>query len=642
MCSPVRFILTVLALAALCFADRPTQTHGALVVIPLHDLVPDCSLRCLDTFIQSNYPRSVCSRRSDINCLCRTSTFSGLTFGEAALRCVLLSCSRDVDSSLGVYNICSSVPGALPKTHHTITATVAQADSPSSTARPTSVESTASSLLTTDTSISSSSAASSVSSVTSSIPPSATSDESSYSPVSSEPVNSGAIIGISVASGISVSFIIGVVFFLCCRRLRGRHRKGRHTDFSEIGGSISEPPELRQPPAKSPSPGPRPYLNTASSEEDQRATSPFNPGSWNPAASTPRSNPDNPKGRENPAQIGIAASSNSEFETSLESQTPPRTLSGLLPDKPELCPEPLRVSRRRPDTGETLLEEDTLAGQRRSAVASANGWTDSSGSTAKDSRNSPYNRMHMVGLPSSPRALMQGFGRADGAFPSPVRRGQRMSRTLVNRRGKQPSHNATRRWGPTVTLPAYTSTGMLDRGHHTAKYPQNPGDATRRKDFEQPLARSVASRRASPYVEAAEVDGRQTGGRAPDAGCLRPLTPVKEAGTPANNAGTEARRGYCSNAHFQPGTTNEIVSRPRIVRGDDIRRMQIQRGRPQPRELQVPYSPEDYWREHRGGHRTPGIVGDVSWNRDRDRGRPPLEHNVTPSRRGADFILRVD
>jgi hypothetical protein len=635
MCSPARFILAVLALAALCFADRPTQTHGALVVIPLHDLVPDCSLRCLDTFIRSNYPRSVCSRRSDINCLCRTSTFSGLTFGEAALRCVLSSCSQDIDSSLGVYNICSSVPAALPKTHHTITATVAPVDSQSSTARPKSVESTTSSLPTTDTTTASSNASSLVSSVTSSSHPSATSDEPSYSPVSSESLNSGAVIGISVASGISVSFIIGVVFFLCCRRLMGRHQKGRHTDSSEIRGSMSEPPELRQPPAKSPSPRLRPYLNAANSEEDQRRPP-------TPRVATPRSNPDNSRVHETSAQIGIAASSNSEFETSLKSQTPPRTLSGLLPDKPELCPEPLRLSRRRPDREGKLFEEDTLAGRRRSAVASANGWTDSSGSTIKDSRNSPYNRMHMVGLPSSPRALMQGFGRADGAFPSPVRRGQRLSRTLVNRRGMQPSHNATRPWGPTATtLPADT---MFGRGHHTAKY-SHPGDATRRKDFEQPLARSVASRRASPYFEAAEVDGRQTGGRAPDAGCLRPLTPVKEAGTPANNAGTEARRGYFSNAHFQPGTTNEIVSRPRIVRGDDIRRMQIQRGRPQPRELQVPYSPEDYWREHRGGHRAPGIVGDVSdrsRGRGRGRGRPPLEHNVTPSRRGADLILRVD
>ncbi|RMJ28283.1 hypothetical protein PHISP_00846 [Aspergillus sp. HF37] len=196
----------------------------------------------------------------------------------------------------------------------------------------------------------------------------------------------------------------------------------------------------------------------------------------------------------------------------------------------------------------------------------------------------------------------------------------------------------------------------------SARYSQDPGDASRRKDSEQPLARSVASRRASPCFEPAEVDGRQPGGSALNAGCLRPLTPVKEAGTPANNAGTEARRGYFSNAHWQPWTADEIVSRPRIVRGDDIRRVQIQMGRPQPRELQVPYSPDDYWSEHRRGHRTPGIAGDVPWNGDRGRGRGrgsgmysgemrllnatkpalPPEHNVTPSRRGADLILRVD
>lgn len=657
MCSSLaRCALTVLPLAALCPAGSSPEARGTTVVIPLYDIVPDCSLHCIDTFIDSDYPSDVCSRRSDINCLCRTGTSSGLTFGEAALRCVLSFCRQKVDSSLGVYNICNSVDGALPQSgalpiaRPTITATVAPVSSQAATTSPIGgSESLASvhSTMTGDTqtaitSSSSKSSATKTSHTASYKSHTTTPARPSHSPVSTNSLNSGVIIGISVASGASVSFIIGAVLFLCCRRLRGSRQGKQRSRFFDTGRNMSEPPGFILPPTRHPSPGPGSYLDAENSGwGNRRLMAPSSPRSHS-RGPTMESNHASLKGREEQTQIGIAISSNSELATPSRSQTSQRTLSGLLPDKPELCAEPLRVSRRtscRPNSAEALPEEAAPARRRRSIVGSVNDWTDWPGSSIQGRGSSPCNGMRMLGLPSNPRALIHGFGGADRTLPSKVGPGQRMNPALANRGRLQSRHDAT----------ALQNTSYLE----DHEYSPGSGDATCRRDFDQALFDSVTARYPNSGLEPVDANlYRQAMRCARNSGCL-PLTPIVEGRASANNALWAANRDCFSNnlpetdSAVWMGPANEIVSRPRIVRGDDIKRVPIQKGKPQPRELKVPYSPDDYWLAHHRGHRAPGIAGKSPRSRrsnkrmySREEMRvlnatkplPPLEHSLTPSK----------
>ncbi|KAA8646358.1 uncharacterized protein ATNIH1004_007786 [Aspergillus tanneri] len=97
--------------------------------------------------------------------------------------------------------------------------------------------------------------------------------------------------------------------------------------------------------------------------------------------------------------------------------------------------------------------------------------------------------------------------------------------------------------------------------------------------------------------------------------------------------------------------SQEIVSRPRIVKRDDIKRVQIRRGKPQPAGTAVPYSPEDYWNGYhlsfisqRNSH---GMMDDSKYPTEVTgqmlrKKAVPMERNLTPSRQGSDLILRVD
>ncbi|KAJ5773412.1 hypothetical protein N7457_008308 [Penicillium paradoxum] len=90
----------------------------------LYDMVPDCAKDCVVNFIKSEYTPTQCKSPSNIKCLCRTQSSGGLTLGEAALSCVLSVCPQTVVAKSRAYHICDSVPEALPNTHQTITATV--------------------------------------------------------------------------------------------------------------------------------------------------------------------------------------------------------------------------------------------------------------------------------------------------------------------------------------------------------------------------------------------------------------------------------------------------------------------------------------------------------------------------------------
>ena len=416
---------------------------------------------------------------------------------------------------------------------------------------------------------------------------------------------------------------------------------------------MSEPPEFTRPPARHPSPGPRSYPGAENSRDDQRIMAPFNPRSHTPSPNM-ESNHASSIAREEPAEIGIAISSNSEPATPSRSQPSQRTLSELLPDKPELCAEPLRLIRQascRRNSVETLFEEDALPPTQESSSGSADDWTDWPDSTIEGHRSSPYNNMRMLGLPSNPRVLKQGFGDGDCALPDKVRRGQRANPVLINGGRVQPSHSTTMIQENTRSL----------KDH---RYWQDSGGAACRRDFGRSLTDSAASKHLNSRLEPVESNPRgQAGGCPRNSVWPRPITPAREGGASANNAWRETSRDSMNNS--LPGTdfpvarkpAHEVVSKPRIVRGNNIKRVQIQRGKPQPTELKVPYSPDDYWLEHRRGQGAPGTAWESVVSRKPGNGMysqeemrvlnatkplPPLEHNLTLSKRGADLILHVD
>lgn len=99
---------------------------GSLTPI-LAQVIPTCAQGCLDSFIASNFPSSSCGTPPDFNCLCVSSSVSGLTIGEGGLECLFSKCPNyefNNSIALSVYEVCTAVQGAKPNTHSTLTATL--------------------------------------------------------------------------------------------------------------------------------------------------------------------------------------------------------------------------------------------------------------------------------------------------------------------------------------------------------------------------------------------------------------------------------------------------------------------------------------------------------------------------------------
>lgn len=100
--------------------DNSTSVEASALLV-----VPDCATNCLEAFISSNYAQSTCTNNLDLACLCTHNTPSGLTLGEAALRCLLSSCPSDnLINATTVTNICSGVSDAIAGTIGTLTVTM--------------------------------------------------------------------------------------------------------------------------------------------------------------------------------------------------------------------------------------------------------------------------------------------------------------------------------------------------------------------------------------------------------------------------------------------------------------------------------------------------------------------------------------
>ncbi|KAL4739515.1 hypothetical protein BDV11DRAFT_117346 [Aspergillus similis] len=712
-----------------------TQSTNATTV-SLLDLLPKCASHCLEDFISTEYPRGACSEGCDLNYLCTTNTTSGYTLGEAGLRCSLSKCSMEVALSFDTYSICDNVPGALPRTHPTIVATITSPANPTSTARPTTVIATepettdtptttrplstettkTSTSLTTPQSQTSSSESTEhpdtetdkPTSTTTGSSPSTTSSEASNEPGQGSNLNSGAVIGVSVASGIAGFFIIGVIIFFCCRKIR---RKAQDREFFEIGGHMTEPPDFSFPPRRPPmGPRPSPKKLFGNDSESVRLVSPADAGyhhpAQHPAVVVTHPEEDYEYGRmssKNRDRAGFQSTSNLDFDA--ESTVSSRTVSDLLPDKPtyELYPRPLRWSQHkkaRPSSGATVSEENHARPARPRRLPSPP--LQQSGLAPGNARG--HNRHLMAGLPANPRAMMYGFG---GPGLTPPMKGSKHEKIPVyssaNEQGHLPQQAAVH-----GTSPYPSGHSRVDYDDDLDNYLTNSNAGFVGAKVIQPQHQPHQPHQLQPQDSSTARGAganRNSGGDYPGyqfefgfgdsssssesrrasrhSGGFRPLTPVREIKTPLremqNPMGASRNHGNSSTARYLPTAKSsgpgprplpnpvdpphppqEIVSRPRIFRQDDIKRVQIRRGKPLPSpkdsEVTVPYSPDDFWYEPKdepssasayilpaprssANHEKYTLKGQLGMPKKKPL---PPERNLTPSRRGEDLILQVE
>lgn len=603
-------------------ASSDTSTYS------LWDLVPECAQSCVENFVKSEYTPEECTSPSSVKCLCRTKTPSGLTIGEAALTCVHAVCPQTVIKSSDVYHICDSVSDAIPETHATITATTFPSVLPTTTTDATTTDSTTTSdhisktTLTTTTTMTStspslspeitiyhpsSSGSGAVPEVVSTEPPSAapSNPSSASNEKGDKHVSPGTVIGVSVVSGVAGSFIIGVAVFFCCKRWKRNNRIDPDPDLFEIGGVMSEPPGFSQPSSRRSTPGPdsgpSPIGATAHHPEVSEPPRTFQPTSRSSMrlVTTPGiHHSEQLQGRD---QIGFAVSSDSEWEISPRTLSSQHTLSEPLPNQAAgLYPKPLKWSHR-PVSGETLFEEDELH-QAVSERKPSN--PQRSGSPSL-----------MTGLPPNPRALKDGF---------PAQRFRRVP-------GQQPNQNRVHQPDPQETRLGLPIPRSAFRGSSTSNSSSTPMESSSSSHHT-----SSNTLLTTPFSTA---QGRTLSGTSPRR--IEPPAPTPSLGT--------------------LGPAAEIVSRPRIVRANDIKRVQIRSSPRPPSEVVAPYCPEDFWLE-RGRVRAPppaastdlpypseacpGAVLYPSSPKKRPQDAPnrvsPTSRNLTPSKRGQDLILRVD
>lgn len=715
--STQRLSTAILLLLSSCFVYSLPASHHTTSTASLANTVPNCAFECTEKLIEIQWPTSVCPDRSEIDCFCKTNTASGYTLGESILGCMLSYCPQDVISastSVG-YSICKGVAGAIPNTHSTLTATLmTETSSPTAVTLTSASSFDLTSFAESTSSLSDTSTTSPPSSTLTSILPHlttfqspvgtgtepVTSGLSSDAPASSSPtptpgggddsnksLNAGSVVGVSVVSGLSGFFLVGVAIFFCYRKMKSKRKENKDRDYFEIGGVMSEPLGFGDTPPRRPTLRPKPPPKPANQDtETSRLMSPFErrPRPPNPAVVVTEAGDGDHgnEGRRNMEGLGQIGHAPPDFDVKDSPQkfsTFPRTPSDLSPDKPEygLYPEPLRWDRKysRPASETTTFEEDVP----RPRSFPSNGYPNFSGLIGPR----PYIPRRLIpGLPANPRAMLQGFGPRD---PSSPKRSQDnlMKPVFLNPEPK-----------PRFSFDA--SDGEQS-SHHTRPQSFHPGDYVddywQGSDNSQPQVGQPSSRFYGQAINHKQPEENPNAGfetidihRGPEyhrtsrhSGFIRPLTPVREVRTPTrnlSNSNIPDRIGYSNGSPPErtprlpvtPDPAREIVSRPRIVRQHDIKRVEIRRGKPHQQQQQqskepmnMPYSPEDYWPDSSRcsasldgsctsatpatSSRLSGGFGypvEKTITRKPANRESPLEHNLTPSRRGGDLILRVD
>ena len=710
--STQRLSTAILLLVSSCSVYSLPASHDTTSTASLANTVPNCAFECTEKLIEMQWPKSVCSDRSEINCFCKTNTASGYTLGEIVLGCMLSFCPQDVisaSSSVG-YSICKGVAGAVPNTHSTLTATLmTETSSPtagtvtssSSSDMTSSVESTSSLSETSTTSPTLSSIITStlphittfqspVGTGTEPVTPALSSDATASSSPTPTPggggdsnsLNAGSVVGVSVVSGLSGFFLVGVAIFFCYRKLKSKRREGKGRDYFEIGGVMSEPLGFGDIPPRRPTPRPKPPPKPANQDtETSRLMSPFErrPGPPNPAVVVTEAD-DGDHGDDGRRDVGRTLPNLDMKDSPQMFYTYPRTPSDLSPDKPEygLYPEPLRWDRKysRPASETTTFEEDVS----RPRSFPSHGYSNFSGLIGPR----PYIPRRLIpGLPANPRAMLQGFGPRDPSPPKRSRSQDNLTKPVYLNPEPKTQFSFDAVDGDQTSH--HTRPQSFHAGDYVDDYWQGSGNSQPQvglpssRFYGQAINQRQPEENPNTGFETIDIHrGPESHRASRHSGFIRPLTPVREVSTPTRNLPSNNipdRIGYSNGSPPErtpripvtPDPAREIVSRPRIVRQHDIKRVEIRRGKPpqhqqqQSKESIMPYSPEDYWPESSRcsatldgsctsatpatSSRLSGGFGypvEKTITRKPANRESPLEHNLTPSRRGGDLILRVD
>lgn len=712
----------------LCLTQiRISTTVLILVLFPLLDFVssapnfslartvPDCAFSCAERFLESQFPTSECPNRSNTDCFCKMKTDNGYTLGEGILQCILSYCSDDVVAESGndVYKICDGVKGAVSKTHASIIATLVPGVTSSAVSGDTTTPtisasgttasgfetSVTSPVLTTFQSPVSTTGLEGVASATSgatesqSQSPSTTPEANGDEDQDSNSLSAGGVVGVSLASGLSGSFLIGIAIFFWWRKMRRKRKEADDAHYFEIGGRMTEPPDFDTPRPRLPTPGPNSYRprpppkspDQIPTTETSRLMSPFLPG---PRPANSNSNPavvvtdvDDDYHHDGGGGLGEDPDRTAhafppfvfdEVDTPRNVPATQRTRSDqLLPEKPELLPEPLNWDRPRPSRANsdaiTMFEEDVP----RPKDHPFNGYPNFSGPLGPRPMNS---KRPIAGLPANPRAMMYGFGSQDHLPP------KRTQDSLLKPTYLQPEARPSSFIAATPGRCSQSSMSDDDYDDYYSNWqdydtnqPRPPARIANRRSYPSPSTESWSNTGFDfRSLESPRIFRHS--------GIFKPLTPVREESrTPArslSNPSPQDRIGYSTGSpqqrfyHPSPQTPNldptcEVVSRPRIVRQHDIKRVEIRRGKSREVNTPVmssPYSPDDYWNEPSRNSLTQVTtagssamttptslsVGTSMPPVEKTITRKPakrqslLERNLTPSREGADLILRVE
>ncbi|KAI9643845.1 hypothetical protein NHQ30_007196 [Ciborinia camelliae] len=216
--------------------------------------IPTCAQVCFESFIQDNFPASVCGDTPTLNCLCENGSKSTYTVGEGAVQCIISEasvgfCNGDDSSNdtvLKAYDMCESDKSALPNTHSTLTATlVFQPGSSIVQIAPVVTTSASGSVATTLRTTAPIATPSSTTNSKSSTRATETAAATvAPSPEKSKPVLSTAqIAGIVVAGvGVVVLAVGAILLFACMRRKRQANRDSGYLPFQqEPSMSIKSP-----------------------------------------------------------------------------------------------------------------------------------------------------------------------------------------------------------------------------------------------------------------------------------------------------------------------------------------------------------------------------------------------------------------
>ncbi len=335
------------------------QTNPFSLPVLLQNTVPSCAHECLALLVAQTLPPLACLSPEGIDCLCSRYGITGFTIGELALACLTSSCPLEVvRSSISVYAICEDKEGSARPTHDVITissitafATSVQSRDPRETGGvdlQTSILASTSANADFSSSLAPSSSSASLSdpgvqptSVSSLRPPPSSSElEGRRVEENVRALTTAQIVGITSAVASLIILMIGAI--VLAARIRRRRTKPPELKEEKLEFGVNHEPYPRSPGPPDPKHD-TPERKMGVLGDDNAALE--KGWSWTQA---------NVKAE----GIGLALSPEMDYPQTPPSAASSRTMSKLLPEKPDTTKAPKFAGRISEATENTVFEED--------------------------------------------------------------------------------------------------------------------------------------------------------------------------------------------------------------------------------------------------------------------------------------------